>query len=346
MVIKNLHQKMKKFPKIDLHRHLEGSIRVESFLDIARKEKVKLPTYDLEKFRRLVQVNDDPPDFINFLNKFKVVRGFYPNQNSIERVAYEAVEDAARDNVKYLELRYSPTHFACDQRFPEEEVIRWVNGAIERAMGDYDIVVIPVLTISRNYGLELAKHTVGIAVKYAGKYFFGLDLAGDEINHSARPMAHLFKMAKDSGMGLTLHAGEASGPENVIEAVEIFGCDRIGHGVQAAKSEKAMKVLKKKQVLLEICPTSNIHTGVVKSLKEHPLKMFLERGIAVSLNTDDPMVSNITLTDEYVNAVTKMGLIEDDLKKLNLMALEHSFHPDKTKLKKKLAHFWSEEKNA
>jgi adenosine deaminase len=344
MLIKDLHKKMKKFPKVDLHRHLEGSIRVESFLDIARKEKVKLPTYNLEEFRRLVQVNDDPPNFINFLNKFKVVRGFYPNRNSIERVAYETVEDAARDNVKYLELRYSPTHFACDQRFPEEEVIRWVQGALERAMGNYDIEVIPVLTISRNYGIELAEHTVGIAVKLAGTYFFGLDLAGDEINYPAKPMAHLFQMAKDAGMGLTLHAGEAGGPENIIEAIERFGCDRIGHGVQAAKSEHAMKILKQTQVLLEICPTSNLHTGVVESLEVHPLKMFYEKGLSVSLNTDDPMVSNITLTDEYVNAVTKMGFNEDDLKKLNTMAIEHCFHPNKEMLKKKFAKFWTKKK--
>ncbi|WAC08231.1 MAG: adenosine deaminase [Thermodesulfobacteriota bacterium] len=344
MVIKDLHKKMKEFPKVDLHRHLEGSIRVESFLDIARKEKVKLPTYDLEAFRRLVQVNDEPPDFINFLNKFKVARGFYPNRNSIERVAYEAVEDAARDNVKYLELRYSPTHFASVQRFPEEEVIRWVQGAFERAMGNYDIEVIPVLTISRNYGIELAEHTVNIAVKLAGKYFFGLDLAGDEINYPAKPMAPLFRRAQDAGMGLTLHAGEAGGPENIIEAVEKFGCDRIGHGVQAAKSEQAMTILKKTQTLLEMCPTSNIHTGVVRSLKAHPLKMFYERGLSVSLNTDDPMVSNITLTDEYVNAVTKMGFNEDDLKKLNIMAIEHCFHPNKETLKKKFAKIWNKGK--
>jgi adenosine deaminase len=340
MVIKELLKKMSDFPKADLHRHLEGSIRVETFLDIAQKEKVHLPTYNLEEFRRLVQVHDEPPDFINFLNKFKVARGFYPNRKAIERIVFEAVEDAALDNVKYLELRYSPTHFACDRRFPEEEVIRWVQGSIERAMSDYDIEVIPLLTISRNYGLELAAQTVKLAVKFAGKYFYGIDLAGDEINYPAEPMSHLFQMAKGAGMGLTLHAGEASGPENVIEAIEKFGCDRIGHGVQAAKSESAMAILKKTQVLLEICPTSNVHTGVVKSLESHPLKMFYEKGIAVSINTDDPMVSNITLTDEYVNAVTKIGFNEEDLKKLNIIALEHSFHPDKEKLKKKLEKFW------
>ncbi|MCX8012575.1 MAG: adenosine deaminase [Desulfobacterota bacterium] len=335
-----LYQKMKKFPKVDLHRHLEGSIRVETLLDIALKENVELPTYDLGELRRLVQVYDDPPDFLNFLNKFNLLRGFSPNRESIERIVYEAVEDAAQDNVKYLELRYSPTHFSSLQRFPEEEVIKWVQGAIEQAMNDYKIIVIPILTISRNYGVNLAEPTVNLAIKYAGKFFFGLDLAGDELNFPPYPMAHLFEMAKKAGMGLTLHAGEVYGLKNIIEAVEVFGCNRIGHGVQAAKDEKAMKLLEEKQILLEICPTSNLHTGVISSLVNHPLKQFYARGIPVSLNTDDPMVSNITLTDEYVNALTKMGLTEEDLKKINLIALEHSFYPNKKTLKKEIAHFW------
>jgi len=336
----SLFQKMSQFPKVDLHRHLEGSIRVETFIDIARKENVFLPTYDLKKFRRLIQVNDEPPDFINFLNKFKIVRGFYPSQNAIERVAYEVIEDAALDNIKYLELRYSPTHFACGKGFPEEEVIRWIHGTIERAMDDYDIEVIPIVTISRNYGIELAENTVKIAVNWAGKFFYGLDFAGDELNFPAASMAHLLRMAKDSGLKLTMHAGEAGGPENVIEAVETFGSNRIGHGIQAAKSDEAMAMLKERQIMLEICPTSNLHTGVVDSLENHPLKRFYEQGIPVSLNTDDPMISNITLADEYTNALDKMGFSEADLKKFNLMALDHSFHPDKESLKERLGHLW------
>ena len=341
MIKNQLLKEMEGFPKTDLHRHLEGSVRVETFINIAREEKVILPTYDLEKFRHLIQADADLPDFQNFLNKFKVFRGFYPSRKAIEKVAYGAVEDAARDNVKYLELRYSPTHFACGQGFPEEEVIKWIHGSIERAMDDYDIEVIPIVTISRNYGIDLAENTVNIAVKYSGKYFYGLDLAGDEINYPANPMAYLLKKAKDAGLGLTIHAGEAGGPENVLEAVERFGCVRIGHGIKAAKSDAAMVALKANQVMLEICPTSNIHTGVVNSLENHPLKMFYEKGIPVSLNTDDPMISNITLTDEYLNVLTKMGFSKDDLKRLNIMALEHSFHPDKKTLKKRLGHLWN-----
>lgn len=337
----DLLEKMRAFPKVDLHRHLEGSIRVETFLDIARKENVFLPTYNPDQFRRMVQMDEDSPDFINFLNKFKVFRGFYPSRGAIERIAYEAVEDAARDNVRYLELRYSPTHFACGQGFPEQEVICWIQGAIERAMADHDIIVVPIVTISRNYGLDLAENTTRLAVRGAGKYFFGLDLAGDEINFPARPMAHLFSMVKDAGMGLSLHAGEAGGPENVLEAVEEFGADRIGHGVQAAKSERAVQSLIDRRVLLEICLTSNLHTGTVDSLASHPFKLLYVRGVSVSLNTDDPMISNITLSGEYVKALTVIGLTEDDLNRLNLTALEHSFHPDREHLKGKLAPLWT-----
>jgi adenosine deaminase len=340
MTKNDLLRELQGLPKVDLHRHLEGSIRLETLLEIGRKERAPLPTYDLTQLRHLVQVDNDPPGFLNFLNKFKVFRGFYPNRSAIERIAYEVVEDAAQDNVKYLELRYSPTHFACGQRFPEEEVIRWIQGSLERGMTNYDIEVIPLLTISRNYGIELAEHTVSIATKYAGEFFFGLDVAGDEINYPARPLAHLFKRAKDSGMGLTLHAGEAGGPENVIEAVEEFGCDRIGHGVQASRSEQAMVVLKERNVMLEICPTSNIHTGAINSFAAHPLKLFHRRGIPVSLNTDDPKISNITLTAEYHNVVTKMELPKEVLKSFNLMALEHSFHPHKEQLIKRLRPLW------
>jgi adenosine deaminase len=341
MTKNNMLRRLQGFPKVELHRHLEGSIRLETLLEIARQENAPLPSYDLNILRHLVQVDNDPPGFLNFLNKFKVFRGFYPNRRAIERIAYEVVEDAARDNVKYLELRYSPTHFACGQRFPEEEVIRWIQGSLERAMTNYDIEVIPLLTISRNYGVDLAEHTVTIATKYAGKFFFGLDVAGDEINYPARPLAHLFRRAKDMGMGLTLHAGEAGGPENVIEAVEEFGCDRIGHGVQAAASEQAMAVVKEHNVMLEICPTSNIHTGAVSSFEAHPLKLFYQRGIHVSLNTDDPKISNITLTEEYLKVITRMDLPEEALKSFNLMALDHSFHPHKEQLKNRLRHLWN-----
>lgn len=331
---------MKDFPKVDLHRHLEGSIQPETMLKIAKEYGGELPAYELDQLRPLVQVIYDPPGFNNFLDKFKVLRGFYPGRHAIEEVAYTAVQEAAEDNVKYLELRYSPSHFACSGRFRESDVIEWIQGAIERACREFDIIVIPLLTISRDYGVELAAGTVELAAKMPSRFFYGLDIAGDEVKNSAMPFSELLDMAKKSGFGLTIHAGEACGASNVREAVIDLDADRVGHGIRSVEDETVMGILREKNTMLEVCLTSNLHTGTVPSIKSHPVKRLMKYGVPVSLNTDDPAVSAITLTDEYVLAVTELGFNEDDLKALNRAALEHAFYPDKEKLKEKLSYYW------
>ncbi|MEI6126414.1 MAG: hypothetical protein WCQ99_07660, partial [Pseudomonadota bacterium] len=155
MDMKELFEWAKAFPKIDLHRHLEGSISPETLITVAKKYGCTLPAYDINALKLLIQMNYDFPGFRNFLEKFKVYRGFYPCKEAIEDVAYAAVKEAAEDNVKYLELRYSPSHFAAGKKFPESDVIEWIQGAIKRASRDFHIIVIPLLTISRDYGLEL-----------------------------------------------------------------------------------------------------------------------------------------------------------------------------------------------
>jgi adenosine deaminase len=337
---KRLFSKMKDFPKVDLHRHLEGSILPETLLKIAKKHGGVLPAYELDQLRPLVQMIYDPPGFNNFLDKFKVFRGFYPGRHAIEEVAYTAVKEAAEDNVKYLELRYSPSHFACSGRFRESDVIEWIQGAIERACREFDIIVIPLLTISRDYGVDLATSTVELATKMPPGFFYGLDIAGNEIENSAKPFSELFDMAKRSGFGLTIHAGEACGATNVREAVIHFNADRVGHGIRSVEDETVIELLRKKKRMLEVCLSSNLHTGAIPSIKSHPVRKLMEYGVPVSLNTDDPAISAITLTGEYVLAVTELGFNEDDLKALNRAALEHAFYPDKEKLKEKLSYYW------
>ena len=165
-----VHERMKKFPKIDLHRHLEGSIEPETLLYIARTFGGVLPSYELETLRTCIQMTCDTPGFKNFLDKFKVYRGFYTCREAIEYAACKAVKAAAVDNVKYLELRYSPTHFA-GGRFCERDVVEWVHAAVQRTARESDIIVIPILTISRNYGFDLAAATVDLALEPAGRLF-------------------------------------------------------------------------------------------------------------------------------------------------------------------------------
>lgn len=331
---------MRQFPKTDLHRHLEGSITPETLITSATRYGGTLPTHNLEDLKKMVQADRDPPCFASFLNKFKLFRGFYPNRQAIEYIAYTAVKEAAEDNVKYLELRYSPTHFACSGRFQERDVIDWIQGAIQQASDDFDIIVTPILTISRDYGFDLARQTVNLVLSLGGGFFFGIDIAGNEIQHAAAPFSSLFKKAKDKGFYLTVHAGEAGPSDNIDEAVTAFNADRIGHGINAVYNENTMDLLIKRNILLEVCLTSNIHTGVVDEITDHPAKRLKEKAVPFCLNTDDPAISNITLSDEYVSAVQNLGFTEQDLKSLNMTALEHAFYPDKKRLIKKLRHFW------
>ena len=337
---KLLLEQIKKFPKTDLHRHLEGSILPETFVEIARKYGGDLPAYEVEALRPLIQVVDDPPSFPNFLSKFKLFRCFYPCLEAVEEIAFRAVRDAAEDGVRYLELRYSPTHFACSERFSECDVVHAVSGAIARAGKSFDIIVTPILTISRDYGVATAEQTVAMIASLPPGSFYGLDLAGDEVNNNARPYAGLFALAKQAGLGLTIHAGEAGGAANVRQAVEEFHADRIGHGIRAVDDAAVVELLRKKNILLEVSLTSNCHTGVVASMREHPLKQLMQQKVPITINTDDPAISGITLTDDYVTAIQELGVTREDLKALNRTALDHAFYPDKKELKRKLAHLW------
>ncbi len=333
-------ENMKSFPKVDLHRHLEGSVRPETFIEASKKFGGKLLTYDLDELRPLLQVDPDCCDFKSFLSKFNIYRDFYESSDAIQEVAYRAVRDAALDNVKYLELRFSPTHFAANKKFNEADVVSWMKDAIELASKDYNIIVTPILTISRDFGLDMAEKTVNLVLQMQDSFFCGLDIAGNETINSARPFIGLFKKAKDAGISLTVHAGEAGDPVNVKEAVVDFHADRIGHGIRSIEDDGLMDLLCDRDVMLEVCITSNLHTGVVKSLKDHPLKKIKNSQVPFCLNTDDPAVSALCLTDEYCKAVTEFGFTMENLQKMNLAALDHSFYPDKNYLKKTLSSLW------
>ncbi len=325
-------------PKIDLHRHLEGSLRLETLAEIAREHGIDLPSYDIERLRPLVQITDDPPDFHRFLEKFQVLRRFYTTREAVERVAYEAVVDAAMDNVRYLELRFNPAALAHTQGFPFVEVADWVTQAVNRAQRDADIVVRLLCTIIRSEHLKTANEIIDIALAYREHGIVGVDLAGDEIRFPAAPFAPLFQHAAENGLGVTIHAGEAAGAENVREAIEAMHARRIGHGIRSIEDSAVIQLLRQNNVVLEVCPTSNLQTGVMQNFGHHPLRDLYQLGVAVTLNTDDPSISDTTLTDEYLVAVKGMGLSLRDLRSFNRNSIRAAFveEPVRSRLEKKI----------
>ncbi len=329
---------LRALPKVDLHRHLEGSLRLQTLAEIAQENGINLPGYAIEDLRPFATVTGEEPDFHRFLAKFEFLRRFYPTREVVERVAHEAVDDAADDNVKYLELRFNPIALARAQGFPLEAVTSWVCKAVAKAQHDRDIDVNLIIQIGRDEDPNTAWELAHLALAYQDQGIVGLDLAGDEKRYPACPFVDVFRYARSEGLHVTIHAGEAGGPENVMEAVQKLGAERIGHGVRSVEDSRALRLLREKNVTLEVCPTSNIQTGIVRRVWHHPLRDLLALNIPVSINTDDPSVSDTTLTDEYRIAMLAMGLTLKQIKRSIITAAEASFRPadDRRRLAKSL----------
>lgn len=315
-------------PKIELHRHLEGSLRLDTLLEIAREHDLDLPQADAEALRPYVQVTDDPPDHNVFLSKFEVLRHFYRSPEAIHRLVYEVVADAADDNIQYMELRFSPQALARVRGFALADVTDWVIAATQQASRDHHIEVGLIITLVRHDPLEQARQVAEVAFARADKGIVGFDLAGDEAKYNARPFQPLFKEAKEVGLGVTVHAGEWASAAGVGQAIEDLYADRIGHGIRAIEDSRVLKLVRDRNVALEVCLTSNLQTGVVHKMEHHPLLDLYDLGLQVTLNTDDPTVSNLTLTDEYEVATNILGVRYHHLRQFVLNAAAAAFLPE------------------
>ena len=314
-------------PKVDLHRHLEGSLRLETLAEIASEHGIDLPSYNIEQLRPYVQFTDEEPDFHRFLEKFKLLKRFYTTREAVKRVAYEAVIDAAADNVKYLELRFNPAALAYAQNYPLHEVTELVIEAVNQAQVETGIWVRLLCTAVRHESYDLASQVIDVAIAYRDQGIVGVDLAGDEVHYPATPFAPLFKRAAEHGLGITIHAGEAGRAANVREAVEVLHAQRIGHGISAIEDSSVVQLLRQRNVTLEICPTSNLQTGAVDNFGLHPLRDLYVLGVNVTINTDDPSISDTTLTDEYMVAVLGLGVSLRDLRQCTRNSIRAAFLP-------------------
>jgi adenosine deaminase len=308
---------------------MEGSLRLDTLAEVAREHGVDLPSYNIEELRPYVQFTDDTPDFHVFMSKMELLRRFYSAADAVERIAYEAVADAANDNVHYLELRFSPA----GKHLAPETVTSHVVSGVKRASGDHPIKVRLLVTIVREFGATVAEEVLELAMAYREQGVVGLDLAGREDDHRGAPFVDVFRRAQEAGLRATIHAGEAGGPENVREAVEKLNADRIGHGVRAIEDQSVVQLLGERGVPLEICLTSNLQTGATKAFSQHPLREFCNQGVPTTINTDDPSISDTTLTDEYNVAVESMGFSLHEIQQMVLNAARAAFLPADEKKK-------------
>jgi adenosine deaminase len=314
------------FPKVDLHRHLEGSLRFETLLEVARDHGITIPLAPGLQSLTSIQASD-PLNFTNFLSKFQILRMFYRSRQVIERVTREAIEDAAADAVQYLELRFTPVALTRAQDFSLADVMDWVADAAQQASRATGITVRLIASVNRHESPDLAALVADLAAERIPAGIVALDLAGNEADFSARPFVAVFREARRKGLGLSVHAGEWGGAANVGEALELLDADRIAHGVRVMEDPQVVELARSRGTPFEVCLTSNLQSGVVPSLAEHPLRKMMQAGLNVTLNTDDPSISRITLSDEYHLAIELFGLSVAELSQRVLMAANAAFLP-------------------
>ena len=235
---------------------------------------------------------------------------FYRSPAVIARITREAVMDASSDGVRYLELRFTPVALSRLQGFSYGEVIDWVLQSAADASRDYGVLTRLIVSVNRHEPVEIAEQVIRQAIDRRQGGIVGIDLAGSESDFSALPFLGILREAKQSGLHLTVHAGEWSGPANVREAIEILQADRIGHGVHVVDDPNVLALAAERGTFFEVCVTSNIQSGSIAATQQHPLPRMIAAGLNTTINTDDPGISRITLTDEYRIAMEELGLTQ------------------------------------
>jgi adenosine deaminase len=325
-------------PKVELHRHLEGSLRLDTMVDIAQQHGITIPA-DVLRLSTLVQVQEeDKFTFQNFLAKFNTLRLFYRSPDVIHRITREAVEDAARDHVRYMELRFTPVALSRAERFPLHDVVDWVITSARDAAKQNNVIVRLIASVNRHESTDLAEQVAWLAAEHLEDGIVALDLAGNEAEFPSHPFYGVFKEARQSGLHVTIHAGEWGPARNVKEAIEELGAERIGHGVRVLEDENIAALARERNTAFEVCVTSNYQSGVVASLESHPLMKMFENGINVTINTDDPSISRITLSHEYYTACDELQMPQFTLKERIVAAAQAGFlqENEKDKLVKQL----------
>lgn len=318
-------------PKIDLHCHLDGSIRPETILDLAIKENINLPSYDINDIRKLLIAPDNCFSLDEYLLRFDLPNQVMQTSENITRVTYELYEDAANENVKYMEIRFGPL-LHTNQGLDIDSIIKSVIKGVKQAEEKYDIKGNVILSFLRTMNTDRILEVLEVGKKYIGKGVCAVDLASSEVIGFSKKFKPFIGKARELGYNVTIHAGETGIGQNVTDSILDLKAERIGHGIYICNNEEAYNLVKEKDIVLEICPTSNIQTKAVQSIKSHPIYNFYRDDLIVTINTDNRTVSNTTMTDEIKKVFDSFDLTFDDYKKIYIQSIDSAFTTEEIKL--------------
>jgi adenosine deaminase len=316
----------KALPKTDLHVHLDGSLRLETILELAKQQKVELPATDVEGLRAAIGCGNNFGSLVEYLRGFDITLRVMQNEAALERIAFELAEDAHRENVRYMEVRYAPM-LHTQRGLKLTKVVEAVLDGLRRARETYGIKANVIVCGIRNISAESSYQMAELAVAYKGRGVVGFDLAGAEADFPAKHHRAAFQLVRDNNINCTIHAGEAYGPESIAQAIHVCGAHRIGHGCRLREDGDLLHYLNDHRVPLECCPSSNVQTGAVKDLASHPIKLYFDLGLRVTVNTDNRLITDTSVSKELYLVHTKMGVPFADIKSMILAGFKSSFQP-------------------
>jgi len=317
-------------PKCDLHLHLDGSVRVETILELAEQQGVRLPSTDPEKLRSLL-VQDNAKDLVEYLKAFDITLSVMQDYASLKRIAYELVEDCAKENVVYFEVRYAPIlHQQKGMRLTSivDAVLEGLREGEEKFGVKSGVIICAMRMSDPKYSIMMAE----LCVMYKNRGVVAFDLAGAEAGNPAADHREAFQLVLRNNVNITIHAGEAYGPESIAQAVHECGAHRLGHAVRLKENGDLLNYCCDHRIPLEICLTSNVQTGAAKEIRFHPLRMYYDYGLRVCVCTDNRLVSGTTVTDELFLAHKELGFTLEEIKDLIVYGIKSSFLHHKQKV--------------
>lgn len=322
MLTPQVEEFIRRMPKIELHVHLEGAITPRTLLELARKNQVSLPANDEDGIADLFRYRD----FGEFLTVFMAMAQAIVSGEDFERLAYELGQDLAAQQVYYAEVMISPMQHV-KRGLDLREVIAGAMAGFARVERETGLVVRLALDCGRQYGPEAAWPVLEAACASQALGVVGWSIGGNEIGYPPEPFAPIFAAARAAGLGVMAHAGEVVGPPSVWGAIDALGATRLGHGIRSIDDPALLAALRERQVVLDVCPSSNLLTGAVAAWPSHPLSALIAAGVPVTLNSDDPTFFATTLTEEYRRAMLYLGLSLDDLCATLQTAAQAAFLP-------------------
>jgi adenosine deaminase len=317
---------LRRLPKTDLHLHLDGSLRPRTVWELAQEQGVRLPAKTAGELARKLVAGPQVKSLGDYLKTFDITLSVLQVPDALERVSYELAEDCAAENVRHMEVRYSPIlHQAQGLKLPA--ILEPVLAGLKRAEREFrlstGVIICGMRNISPRRSLELAR----LAVAYKDRGVVAFDLAGEEKDHPAKDHQRAFRLIADHNLASTVHAGEGFGPPSIAQALHDCGAHRIGHGTRLREDTGLLHYVNDHRVPLEVCLTSNVQTRAVKSLKDHPFRQYLDMGLRVTLNTDTRTVSNTNLTKEYALAARAFRLSPYQVKRILIGGFKSAFLP-------------------